>query len=152
MQASDSKGCQKGCQSSVSPMITMDDSALLRRRQGVRGVWAALGVGVWRLVVMRRPAPCHAGGGRPGLPSGWRPRRGDTYLPLKNPGAFSMRGISVLGVGRGSGMGLWLHCGLVAAFYGVLVSQYAGLPGGGAVGGCIGFLDGGQGCTRIGRF
>ena len=41
-------------------------------------------------------------------------------------------------------MGLWLHCGLVAAFFGVLASQYWGLNGIGAVGGCIGFLDGGQ--------
>jgi len=63
MQASDSKGCQKGCQSHVSALSTTYDSALLRRRQGVRGVLAALWVGVWRLVVMRRPAPCHAGPG-----------------------------------------------------------------------------------------
>ena len=113
MQESNAHGCQKGCQSSVSPMITMDDSALLRRRHGVRGVWAALGVGVWRLVVMRRPAPCHAGPGGGGLPSGWRARRGDTYLPLKNPGAFSMRGIldwalgGVLGWGCGFTAGWW---------------------------------------------
>jgi hypothetical protein len=87
---------------------------------------------------MRRPAPCHAGGGRPGLPSGWRARRGDTYLPLRNPGAFSMRGIldwalgGVLGWGCGftAGwwrrfMGYWCHnmrvC-LVAGLYGAVVS------------------------------
>ena len=121
MQESDTQGCQTGCQSHVSALSSTHVTALLRRRQGFRGVLAALWVGVWRLVVMRRPAPCHAGPGGGGLPSGWRARRGDTYLPLKNPGAFSLRGFWFLGVGWVSGMGLWLHCGLVVAFYGVLV-------------------------------
>jgi hypothetical protein len=116
MQESDSQGCQKGCQSHVSRVFSTDDAALLRRRHpntwldkgcALTAQCSTVGGGV------PPPGCLDAGAERGGVPSGWRPRRGDTYLPLRNPGAFSMRGIldwalgGVLGWGCGFTGGAW---------------------------------------------